>query len=79
MNEPSDWVFWPSGWIKHLTQLLVELYLTQHFLECRIYLNSSTVLDMGVIANIAYCKCKSVEGGFCYVHSPRRLSIDKKL
>ncbi len=58
MDEPSDWVvftqrlgYCPEGWVKHLTQLLVEnnpacvlsniypastgLYLTQHFLECK--------------------------------------------
>ncbi len=56
MDEPSDrvvltqWLgYCPEGWVKHLTQRLVEnnpiaefvhilpsagLYLTQHFLEC---------------------------------------------
>ncbi len=55
MDKPSDWVvltqqlgYCPEGWVKHLTQLLVEnnpiagfvhilpsagFYLTQHFLE----------------------------------------------
>ncbi len=55
MDKPSDWVvftqrlgYCPEGWVKHLTQLLVEnkpacvlsniLFLTQHFLECNLAL-----------------------------------------
>ncbi len=58
MNKPSDWVvvtqrlgYCPEGWVKHLTQFLVEsnpiagfvhilpstgLYFIQHLLECRL-------------------------------------------
>ncbi len=59
-TNPAIGLFWPSGWVKHLTQLLVEnnpiagfvhillsagLYLTQHFFrECKFQNHSDGAL-----------------------------------